>query len=608
MKNILNQVLQQLESNAAGTLNKINKNSGSSLKGKNNAEWKKLLMQYPGLKEALDKGSINDRLAEGKKLISENSSSNNKMLLFPFTASLSHLLAKLQSGNDHKTSEGQSKGKVKTANQKEAAISNKSSNQGAAKVVGPSEVIKEISTGKEKNIKKGTTKKTTIENGQNITTVNGKDVKSTTMEVLKDGKVKGPKVLPAADEAVKGNQKKNSVIDKISSDSKAKNNQESSTTVSKPVTTKHSVKVTSQTLDIPQKYIQTESSTPKNKDKFKAISNESHIKVVPEQKGISLKEMPASVKLPDGEVKAGSKKTATKIPEGHKVNDSSSSQSKKVSSQDPHVNGKSGEILKKTGNDLHEISNRIRKHIDLGTKQVNKVGKQSKPVDKAEISNNKPIDQGQETTALATSTKTTESQQSQKNGLQELISTHDGKTIKTPGRQAENHNQQNQNNGSQFSKAMNYQNAESVKQQLPAKIVQVIQKEVMAGKNMQMEQWQRHKFVMDDGKSLNVALKQNGGILHLQIGSQNADISKLLQQQMHEIRMHLQDYFNLEIDLQLQNSGQQGKGTGRENTGQSGNSNQSNISSGGEIAGVLSATSKQQSVRFLGFNRNEWTG
>jgi hypothetical protein len=608
MKNILNQVLQQLESNTAGTLNKSNKFSDKSLEGKNNAEWKKLLMQYPGLKEELDNGTINEQLVPGKKLVSDNSSSNNKMLLFPFTASLSHLLAKLQLGNVHKAADSQSKGKVNTANQKKAVIQNKSSKQGSAKDAELSDVMKGISTGKEKDIKKGKTNKSTIENGPTTESANGKDLKSTPKEVLKDEKVKDSQAKSGAEKAVTGNQKKTLKTEKSLPDPKIKNSQNGPVAVNKPVNMDSSVTVTSQGLDIQQKNIKTGSVSQKTEEKGKAALKGPHTKAVPDQKGATLKEMPASVKLPDEKGKAGSKKVVMKNSKGHKVKDNSSLHSENRSSQDHHVNGKPGEILKKTGTDVHEISKRISKHIDLGTKQVNKVSKQNKPVDKVEISNNKPNDQAQEASTLASSSRTTESQTSQKNSVQELISSHDGKTIKEPGRQTENQNQQNQNNGSQFSKAMNYQNAESVKQQLPAKIVQVIQKEVLAGKNMQMEQWQQHKFVMDDGKSLNVALKQNGGILHLQIGSQNADLSKLLQQQMHEIKMHLQDHFNLEIDLQLQNSGQQGQGTGRENTGQTNNSNQSNISSGGEIAGATSATSKQQSVRFLGFNRNEWTG
>ncbi len=161
-----------------------------------------------------------------------------------------------------------------------------------------------------------------------------------------------------------------------------------------------------------------------------------------------------------------------------------------------------------------------------------------------------------------------------------------------------------------FAKTDNLINAEGFKQNVSSKIVQVVQKQISSGKPGQWTQWQQHKFIMDDGKSINLAMKQTDGVIHLQLGSNNSEMNQMLQHHIQDIKVHLQEHFKLEIDLQFQNTGYQGQGN-------NGNTNHQQTAapvykSSGPSAGSSVRTAvvseSPASVRHLGFNRNEWTG
>lgn len=161
-----------------------------------------------------------------------------------------------------------------------------------------------------------------------------------------------------------------------------------------------------------------------------------------------------------------------------------------------------------------------------------------------------------------------------------------------------------------FLKTDHQVNVEGFKQTVSSKIAQVVQKQISQGKSSQWAQWQQHKFIMDDGKSINLAMKQTDGIIHLQIGSNNTEMNQMLQHHIQDIKVHLQEHFKLEIDLQFQNTGYQGQGN-------NGNTNHqqaaapayrsSGPSTGSQVR-TAAVSESPSSVRLLGFNRNEWTG
>lgn len=120
--------------------------------------------------------------------------------------------------------------------------------------------------------------------------------------------------------------------------------------------------------------------------------------------------------------------------------------------------------------------------------------------------------------------------------------------------------------------------------------------------------WSQHRFVLESGDSVNVAVKQAEGVMQLQLGAGNSELNKILVQHINEIRQHLQEQMNIDIDLQLQQFGDQQTDLNNDNGQNSGNGKQeSNDGTGlrqhaeGEVGGSITRT------RYLGFNQNEWT-
>src|SRR5699024_12185668 len=53
------------------------------------------------------------------------------------------------------------------------------------------------------------------------------------------------------------------------------------------------------------------------------------------------------------------------------------------------------------------------------------------------------------------------------------------------------------------------------------------------------ETWQKHNFVLDDGKKIHLSTRQIEGVLQLKLGSLNSDLNRLLQQYQQQIKEHL---------------------------------------------------------------------
>lgn len=115
--------------------------------------------------------------------------------------------------------------------------------------------------------------------------------------------------------------------------------------------------------------------------------------------------------------------------------------------------------------------------------------------------------------------------------------------------------------------------------------------------------WNHHRFTMDDGNAVNVAVRHADGALQLQISAGNTELNKIIQQHIDEIRQHLQEQMNVEIDLQMQHFGGGEAGEQQEQT----SPGNAGPLTGGRLTGSSPEQPMRGNVRYLGFNNNEWT-
>ena len=136
----------------------------------------------------------------------------------------------------------------------------------------------------------------------------------------------------------------------------------------------------------------------------------------------------------------------------------------------------------------------------------------------------------------------------------------------------------------------------------------VAQRPAFQQRLLNAETFQQHTFYFDDGDSLKVAAKQTEGTLTLQIGAANQDIIRVIQQYSEEIKVHLKNELDIEIDLQLQNGSDQAEAfAGRQQTADSIASSQSSVREAVVNHNQVNSDSSMKS-KFLGFNNNEWVG
>ncbi len=140
------------------------------------------------------------------------------------------------------------------------------------------------------------------------------------------------------------------------------------------------------------------------------------------------------------------------------------------------------------------------------------------------------------------------------------------------------------------------------------RLVAVAQKLPQSAPDPQL--WHKHRLVMDNGQSLNVAARTANGILHLQLSAGNGDLNKFLQQNMSQIRNHLQNNLNLHVDLQFQNPSGGGQAS-QQFQQQPGNKNGfvAPANFGNDFSEKTAPEPQRRPVgtRRLGYNNTEWT-
>ena len=142
--------------------------------------------------------------------------------------------------------------------------------------------------------------------------------------------------------------------------------------------------------------------------------------------------------------------------------------------------------------------------------------------------------------------------------------------------------------------------------QMVRKIQQVVRQELQS--NLSADKaWKLHNFSMNDGSRIQLAFRQLEGILQLQLSSMNQDLNRLIQMNVQEIRDYLQNEMGLDIDLQFDENrftnGDQSEGGEPAGTDKPAAISSERLSSSRTFA----KENTLDSMRFFGFNDNEWT-
>jgi len=120
--------------------------------------------------------------------------------------------------------------------------------------------------------------------------------------------------------------------------------------------------------------------------------------------------------------------------------------------------------------------------------------------------------------------------------------------------------------------------------------------------------WQKHSFTLDDEKNIQLSVRESKGVLQVKMGSMNLDLSKILQQNIQQIREHLRQEFGAEVDLQFESQQQGEESQFSDNTASS--DRKRNYRSNFGVKGVTVETAEdisRKTVRNFGYNQMEWT-
>lgn len=142
---------------------------------------------------------------------------------------------------------------------------------------------------------------------------------------------------------------------------------------------------------------------------------------------------------------------------------------------------------------------------------------------------------------------------------------------------------------------------------LPALTQNVLKAASEAKKNP--ENWQKHNFVLDDGKKLQLSVREAKGVLQVKLGAMNLDLSKLLQQNLQQIREHLKQEFGSQVDLQFEQNGQEDTASQFSDSSSHphrGREDRAGVG-GSEVGSGETGKANFKAVRNFGYNQMEWT-
>ncbi len=130
-----------------------------------------------------------------------------------------------------------------------------------------------------------------------------------------------------------------------------------------------------------------------------------------------------------------------------------------------------------------------------------------------------------------------------------------------------------------------------------------------SGSQAMTQNWQKHSFELEGGSSIELSTRNVDGVIQVKLASSSIELIRLMQQYGQEIKDHLEQECELNIDLQFEDNQEQGM------SGFSGDSSSSGVRGpqngrghgGNRISTQQAEQDLQQSVRKFGYNRMEWT-
>ncbi len=144
---------------------------------------------------------------------------------------------------------------------------------------------------------------------------------------------------------------------------------------------------------------------------------------------------------------------------------------------------------------------------------------------------------------------------------------------------------------------------------LVSSFAKAMQQEIASSSTRQNEGWQKHSFKLDDGNNIDMTTKNVDGILHIKLAASNPELNRLLMHMEQEIKDHLKEELNLELELQFANEDEQSFSDAlSDNSGERRNSlNQLKSDLIDDENSKEAVKSLQPSIRDFGYNQMEWT-
>ena len=141
-----------------------------------------------------------------------------------------------------------------------------------------------------------------------------------------------------------------------------------------------------------------------------------------------------------------------------------------------------------------------------------------------------------------------------------------------------------------------------IRREVAGKIVEVSRAQQNSSSQSQ-DGWQRQRIQLGNGQSLDVAVRNSGGRLNIQLGSMNSELARLLQTNIMDLKAHLEEQLSSEVELEFEMQGDQQSTPEQQNA--SGSSTEEATGNNSAATGL-----SQDAVvpRFIGTNQNEWTG
>ncbi|MFP8488657.1 hypothetical protein ACKGJO_06095 [Gracilimonas sp. Q87] len=136
-----------------------------------------------------------------------------------------------------------------------------------------------------------------------------------------------------------------------------------------------------------------------------------------------------------------------------------------------------------------------------------------------------------------------------------------------------------------------------------------LQRATSSGKEIP-KSWQKHSFVLDDGNKIELSTRNIDGVIQVKIASSSIELNKLMQEYGQEIKDHLEQECELEIDLHFNEGGNETASEFSDNSPSSGNRegiNTSLVNGSNKILNKKAEEHLQQAVRKFGYNQMEWT-